>query len=139
MGILGAIISCAIFLAGVFSGVKEKSPLTLDREPKPSSHPDCLFEIARETAPSGVAEGVKKISGSKTRSMCEHYAIVSDVDISDAMSKRELLRQPNLEELQPSAASENSRDGQSAGKVGETYPANSASQLQENFAAALPN
>jgi hypothetical protein len=67
---------------------------------------------------AGVAEGViMKIGGWKTRSVFERYAIVSQSDISDAMTKLEAGQQRDNAEAAQENKSAQEQFGQSLGRI----------------------
>ena len=85
--------------------------------------PDLLFHdllrtAARNLRRAGVAEGViMKIGGWRTRSVFERYAIVSQSDIRDAMTKLEAGQQcDNAEAAQEQNASQK-QFGQGLGRI----------------------
>jgi integrase len=92
--------------------------------------PNLLFHDLRRTAArnlrrAGIAEGiVMKIGGWKTRSVFERYAIVSDRDISDAMTTLEAKQKLDHAEaaaLQKSAASSENEFGHDCRKTAQTW------------------
>lgn len=95
---------------------------------KTANVPDLLFHDLRRTAArnlrrAGVAEGViMKIGGWKTRSVFDRYAIVSQSDIRDAMTKLEAGQQrDNADAAQEQKAPEE-QVGQSLGRANPTKP-----------------
>ncbi|PYV54374.1 MAG: site-specific integrase [Acidobacteria bacterium] len=85
--------------------------------------PDLLFHDLRRTAArnlrrAGVAEGViMKIGGWKTRSVFERYAIVSQSDIRDAMTRLEAGQQRDNAEAALEQKSAEEQFGQTLGRI----------------------
>jgi hypothetical protein len=78
---------------------------------------DLRRTVARNLRRAGVAEGVIKIGGWKTRSVFERYATVSQSDIRDAMAKLETGQQRDNAEAAPELKSAEGRFGQSLVRI----------------------
>jgi integrase len=90
--------------------------------------PNLLFHDLRRTAArnlrrAGVAEGViMKIGGWKTRSVFERYAIVSQTDIRDAMTKLEAGQQSDKADAAREEKGKQEQFGQGLGRIEATTP-----------------
>jgi hypothetical protein len=104
--------------------------------------PGLLFHDLRRTAArnlrrAGVAEGViMKIGGWKTRSVFERYAIVSQTDIRDAMTKLEAGQQREKAKAAREQKAQQKQFGQSLGRESTISDAVTDSR---NAATVLPN